>query len=108
MNYIERKEFLNDEEYAQIMKKESHHDHKIIKDEEGIYRWEKNEKVNDHVQKIGLNEIIILFILLGYDKNSEPYRKLYRDIGFSIYGYWEIFYWEMNNEEAKKYKPKKK
>jgi hypothetical protein len=45
---------------------------------------------------------------MGYDKNSEVYRKLYRDIGYSLEGYWEIFYWEVNNPIASEYKHKVK
>lgn len=36
-------------------------------------------------------------------KNSEVYRKLYRDMGYSLYGYWEI-----NNEDAGEYIPNTK
>ena len=39
--------------------------------------------------------------------NSEMWRKLYRDLGYSLFGYWEIFYWEANNEKAAEYKPTK-
>ena len=39
-----------------------------------------------------------------FTKNSEEWRKLYRDIGYSLYGYWEIFYWDMNNEDAADYR----
>jgi hypothetical protein len=28
---------------------------------------------------------------------------MYRDMGYSLYGYWEIFYWEMNNDYAQDY-----
>jgi hypothetical protein len=50
----------------------------------------------------------MLFFKMGLTKNSEEVRKLYRDMGYSLSGYWEIFYWDMNNEDAHKYKPKKK
>jgi hypothetical protein len=50
----------------------------------------------------------MLFMRMGLTKNSEEVRKLYRDMGYSLSGYWEIFYWDMNNEDAHKYKPKKK
>jgi hypothetical protein len=45
---------------------------------------------------------------MGLTKNSEEVRKLYHDMGYSLSGYWEIFCWEANNENARKYKPKKK
>ncbi len=28
---------------------------------------------------------------------------MYRDMGVSLFGYWEIFYWEMNNEKSQEY-----
>jgi hypothetical protein len=41
----------------------------------------------------------------GYTKNSEIYRKLYRDMGYSLSGYWEVFYWDVNNEKVDEYNP---
>jgi hypothetical protein len=43
--------------------------------------------------------------ILGYNKNSEIYRKFFWDLYYSISGYWEIFYWKVNNEIADEYKP---
>jgi len=45
----------------------------------------------------------LMFMKMGLTKNSEPVRKLYRDMGYSLSGYWEIFYWDVNNEEAEDY-----
>ncbi len=105
MEFIDRKEITEDT-YTEILEKESHHDHKIIKDEQGTLRWQENKKIRELVDKIGLNDLIALFLKLGHDKNSEIYRKLYRYMGYSLFGYWEIFYWEVNNPDAKKYLPK--
>jgi len=52
----------------------------------------------------GMNNVVNFMYSIGLTKNSEEYRKLYRDIGYSLYGYWEIFYWEMNNEDASDYR----
>jgi hypothetical protein len=52
----------------------------------------------------GLNNIVALFYSIGLTKNSEEWRKLYRDIGYSLDGYWEIFYCEMNNKDAADYR----
>jgi hypothetical protein len=30
---------------------------------------------------------------------------MYRDMGYSLFGYWEMFYWEINNNIAHEYKP---
>jgi hypothetical protein len=96
-----------DQYYRLILKTEKHHDHPIIQDEHGVIRWQENKEVRETLQNISLNDLIQLLCLLGYDKNSEVFRKLYRDMGYSLFGYWEIFYWEVNNEEAHKYVPDK-
>ena len=68
---------------------------------------DKNEceyKFGTYINVI-INDLIPLLDSLGYDKNSEVYRKLYRDMGYSLFGYWEVFYWVANNSEADKYVP---
>ena len=86
-------------EYKEIFKAEKHHDHEIHIIN-GVLRWKKNEAIS----KLNINDVLSMLITLGYDKNSEVYRKYYRDLGYSLSGYWEIFYWEMNNEDASKYR----
>ena len=93
--------------YREILDVEVHHNHPIIEDDHGTLRWEANPSVRNFIDTHNLNDIIIMLRVLGYDKNSEIYRKLYRDMGYSLYGYWEIFYWEANNDAADKYVPKK-
>lgn len=100
-----KREKITEDTYREILDVETHHDHVIIKDEQGILRWKENVRVNALVDKIGLNDLVVFLHYLGYGKNSEVYRKMYRDMGYSLYGYWEIFYWEANNEEAADYKP---
>jgi hypothetical protein len=89
--------------FREIFEKESHHDHPIIMDG-GRLRWAPNKRVVELATRISLNDLIPLFYELGHDKNSELYRKFYRDLGYSLNGYWEIFYWEANNPEAASYK----
>ena len=67
----------------------------------GIIRWKENE----NLRSIDINKVIEIFYELGYDKNSEVYRKFYRDLGYSLSGYWEVFYWEVNNEDQNEYRP---
>jgi len=97
-----RRQDITNKDYREILDKETH-DHEIVK-RDGVIRWKKNEKVDALVDKIGLNDLIMLLHCLGYGKNSEIYRQLYRDMGYSLSGYWEIFYWEVNNPDAEKYK----
>jgi hypothetical protein len=108
MKPIDRKSLYDIKDYKQIFKTESHHEHPVIEDEHGTVRWKVNPAVRAIIDKTNLNDLWILFMSMGLTKNSEEVRKLYRDMGYSLSGYWEIFYWDMNNEDAHKYKPKKK
>jgi len=95
--------------YRQILDTEKHHDHKIVKTEDGTLRWKENPIVRDLLdKKLDLNHLWVLFHSLGYGKNSEITRKLYRDMGYSLNGYWEIFYWDANNDNADEYVPNSK
>ena len=108
MKTVDRKSLYDIEDYKLIFETESHHDHEVIEDEMGTVRWKTNPAVRAIIDKGILNDLWILFMSMGLTKNSEEVRKLYRDMGYSLSGYWEIFYWDMNNEDAHKYKPKKK
>lgn len=104
MKLIDRKDLEDNELYGEIIRKEAHHNHEII-DDDGRPRWKSDPKVVELLDEMGgLNNIVRLFYSLGLTKNSEEWRKFYRDIGYSLYGYWEIFYWEMNNEDAADYR----
>jgi len=105
MNVITRKEASSIcEDYRQIFEMEKHHNHEVVMTENGILRWKENPDVINMVRKIGLNDIVALFYTLGIDKNNEIHRKLFRDIGYSLSGYWEVFYWTVNNEYAEEYR----
>lgn len=95
-----KREDITNEEYREILDTETHHNHPIIF-ENNVYRWKQSKTVRDIVDKVGLNDIIMLLLAMGYDKNSEVYRKLYRDIGISLFGYWEVFYWNANHDDDK-------
>lgn len=104
------REYINDENnnindiYKLIINTECHHDHVIIRDNNGVLRWKENKIIREFLDNCGgLNNVIPLLNNLGYDKNSEIYRKLYRDLGYSLFGYWEVFYWELNNEDFQEY-----
>lgn len=100
---------ITDELYREILDVETHHNHEIIEDEDGTLRWKVNDSTRFLVDELAnMNKIVMKLYNLGHDKNSEIYRKIYRDIGYSLYGYWEIFYWEMNNEKASEYIPNQK
>ncbi len=105
---IINREDIKEDTYREILDVETHHDHLIQKDAAGVLRWVQNDIVRDLVDKLRLNEIWLLFSELGLTKNDEILRKMYRDMGYSLFGYWEIFYWEVNNPDAGQYLPPKK
>lgn len=106
MQKIERSELPRD--YDDMMLTEAHHNHKIVKDDNGVLRWESDPFICKFVDDCSLNFIVRGFHANGNDKNTESYRELYRKMGYSLSGYWEIFYWDFNNEDADKYNPPKK
>ena len=108
MKTVDRKSLYDIKDYKLIFETESHHEHLVIEDEQGTLRWKSDPSVLALLGRVNLNDIWIAFHHMGLTKNSEEVRKLYRDMGYSLSGYWEIFYWDMNNEDAHKYKPKKK
>ena len=88
-----------------ILAEEPHHGHAVVHlGENKTLCWDQNNEVVAMCEKIGLNNVMALFSAMGLDKNSEIVRKFYRDIGSSIFGYWEVFYWEVNNPDADEYK----
>jgi len=108
-SFSEREELKKEvsKEIRNILDVETHHEHEIIRTHNGGLRWKAKPEVDKliGVGKINLNDLIPLFYYLGYDKNSEVYRQLYRDMGYTLDGYWEIFYWEVNNPQVDEYKP---
>jgi hypothetical protein len=105
MKKIERKKISKmTDDFEEMMEKESHHSHEIIEDDNGIYRWKADPQVNSLIDELNLNSLWILFSKMGMNKNSEEIRKMYRDMGYSISGYWEIFYWEVNNPIVGEYR----
>ena len=97
LNIIER-ENISIGVWLEMKGKESHHNHTIIIEDNRL-RWGKTIDSED------LNKKWEEWSKRGLTKNSEEVRKYYRDIGYSLYGYWEIFYWEVNNPLASEYKP---
>ena len=103
-NAIDRKS-VTDSRFREILEREGHHDHAIIKDGNGTLRWKANPRVEKILTVLDIEGITTLLWTLGYDRNSEVYRKLYRDMGYSLEGYWEEFYWVIRNREAGRYQP---
>ncbi len=106
MKIIQR-DTIKNKTYREILDVETHHDHLIEKDEDGTLRWTRNYKVCEIVDKIGMENIFELFERLGANKNSELLRKMFRERGYTLFGYWELFYCETNNDIANEYTPQK-
>lgn len=101
MEILDRKHVKKiSDNYKEVLDREKHHNHELVM-VNGIIRWKENE----NLRSIDINKVIEIFYELGYDKNSEVYRKFYRDLGYSLSGYWEVFYWEVNNEDQNEYRP---
>ena len=86
--------------YKDICDRE-HHDHPIYKDENGTPRWKPDPAVQvlfDY-NAVDLNA----FFNNGADKNDPRVREMYRKMGYSLYGYWELFHWTANNPAADEY-----
>ena len=92
------------EVYHEMMKTETHHSHIIIEDKHGTLRWKSDPFIERLTNDCSLNDIVMGFYSNGNDKNTETYRELYRRMGYSLSGYWEVFYWDANNERASEYK----
>ena len=105
MEIISRKELPSD--YDKMMKTEQHHQHEIIMDKHGTIRWKEDSFIRKFTDDCSLNDIVMGFHSKGNDKNTESYRELYRKMGYSLSGYWEVFYWNMNNDIAGEYEPPK-
>lgn len=104
MKGMKRKEVseLNND-YREMLEKESYHDHEIIMDDNGTIRWKADPTVNSLIDDLNLNSLWMLFFKMGMNKNSKEIRKMYRDMGYSLSGYWEVFYWKVNNPDAAKF-----
>lgn len=91
--------------YREMFNVEFHHNHEIIRDEQGTVRWKADPRISEMITKtVNLNDLWYIFHTMGLTKNDEKVRKLYRDMGYSLSGYWEIFFWSWNNEDCDKYK----
>jgi hypothetical protein len=90
--------------WSEMSANEAHHDHPII-EEGGRYYWKPIGGVRNLTRAMDLNSVWTMFDALGWGRNSEQLRHLYRCMGYSLFGYWEVFYWEANNPDADQYKP---
>ena len=103
MSILNQRDNVKHTQWEEIKKTERHHNHNLAMREDGVLCWEKT--ITDYGD---INKKWEEWAKKGLNKNSEEIREYYRGIGYSIYGYWEIFYWEVNNPEANEYDPYKR
>lgn len=90
--------------YELVLTREEQTGHEIHINEHGTLRWDANpDREKEIMDGFGAKDLNDLFMYKGFDKNDPIIRELYKCIGYSIYGFWEIFYWEVNNEYANEY-----
>jgi hypothetical protein len=118
--FITREELLKlDIDYLNEVFAVEDHDHPIIvtpSDRGRSYRWQSDPLIDEMFNRgmIDLNTIMSgqSNAAVGIHpkvkptriiKNDPLIRELYRRLGYSLFGYWEVFYWEVNNDNADKY-----
>lgn len=100
---IKRKQ-ITDPYLKVIVDTEAHHDHEIVIDNRGVFRWKANEEVEKMIETLNPYDVFELLEKMGFGLNSEVYRKLARDMGFTLFAYYEKFYNENNNPDVAAYR----
>lgn len=89
--------------------------HPLHIDKNGTLRWAaKPEREKEIMESIGAKDLDDVYTIY-YDqyspqfdvpaKNNDLIRELYKCRGYSLSGFWEVFYWDWNNEHADKARP---
>jgi len=88
------------EDYAEVLAREEF-GYDLIIDQHDTLRWKANpQRENEIMNEFGATDLNDLFGRCRADKNDPKIRELYKAMGYSLYGFWEVFYWEVNNEDA--------
>jgi len=103
--YVDRKNIDTTDCYS-FLNIETHHNHKIVMVDK-VYRWEENKEVRKAINDLDLCKLWNIIYDIGLNRNSELPKSIYRDMGYSLHGYWELFYSDINNEDFKDYVPSK-
>lgn len=92
-----------------ILRTEPHHDHPIVRSQEGRLYWKVEPSIRQLIgrERLDLGDLVELMGLLGHGPNSETLRKMYRCMGYSLSGYYDIFYEESSNSDVDGYEPNK-
>jgi hypothetical protein len=99
--YVNKDEAIASSDVYEFLSREGLN-HNIIKDEHGTLRWEPDPVIN-MLYEAGMIKLNPLADHIPNFKNDPRIRDLYRRMGYSVCGYWEVFHWEVNNELADEY-----
>lgn len=91
------------DDYKEILYRE-HPGNELYVNRHGTIRWVPDENREQEIMNMfnasDLNEVF----RNGTEKNSLIVRELYKVMGVSLSMFWEVFYWEVNNKNASKFK----
>lgn len=74
-------------------------DHPVICDEAGVYRYKVNKLARWLADKVGLNDMWVAYF--GGRFTQEEFMQFYRDIGYSLGGFEEIWAETLDKMERK-------
>ncbi len=90
-------------DYEMVLAREEKDGHQLYVDKHDTIRWVENPIREKEIMDIYRAGDLSQLFMHGADKNTAIIRELYKCIGYSLCGFWEIFYWEVNNERANEY-----
>ena len=104
MNSQELKEHWSKEnpDFEEVFEKDGL-DHEVYMDGNTL-RWRPDETVRFAFDYADLNSFWAKFYKEGNTKNQKNVREMYRKLGYSVFGYWEVFFWDANNELTEEWK----
>jgi hypothetical protein len=97
--------------FLEIFETEDHYRHNVVKITLGSSThsyWQTNTSIYHFLQPLGLHQLSETLLAWGLDRNTELYRKLYRDMGCSLFNYKEIFYMPNDAYHPSQYIPNAK
>jgi len=92
MKTINRKDLIKIEEFRPIFENEVNHDHEVILDDHGVYRWKSLPDETGIVTSVSRSHLFGLIDGMGIPKNHDNIKRLFRGSGMSLIEYRQMFY----------------